>query len=143
MYIAGDRLRGICPLRLISSDHVADRNTKKRFSDFKVLMRMIEDKVKEVGAWNEAATLENASRMYENGKSAIALDASSEKGNARRVGALAWRTVLNAIKNKSKKPRTGKRGRKDESDDEAEIMDDDDDNDELNSLPSKKRRDQN
>lgn len=115
LFVSGDRLRGIPPLRLISSEHVADKNTKKRFSDFKVLMRMIEEQVRAADEWTDATTLENASRMYEIGKSAISLDAKSNRGYSRRVGALTWRTVLKTLQSKKGKA-SSKRRRSDNLD---------------------------
>ena len=134
LYIVGNPLLGYPPLRLVTSDHVCDRNTRKRFSDFKKLMRMIEEKVKESGAWTEEANSANAVRMYELGKAAVALPGKSSCGYTRRSGDLGWRYVLKMKQQgPSKRPRTNE-------EDEDEVDEDDLDEDEVASvLPARKR----
>ena len=98
LYIAGNAAQGVRPLRLISGDHVCDKNVKKRFSDFKTLMRMIERKVRDDGRWSDEATIANAEAMFEVGKVAVQLGVKSEKGYSRRNGGLAWTTILKVLR---------------------------------------------
>lgn len=113
LYIAGNPAQGIRPLRLISADHVCDKNVKKRFSDFKTLMGMIECKVQKEGQWSDLPTIATAEAMYEVGKGAIQLSVKSAKGYNRRGGALVWTTILKVLREQNLVSRVKKsRGRR-------------------------------
>ncbi len=121
LFIAGNPCQGVRPLRLVSGDHVCDKNVKKRFSDFKTLMRMVEQKVRDEGQWSDAETIANAEQMFEIGKVAVELPSKSRKNYTRRNGNLAWTSVLKVLREEKRvaKPVRGKkRGRREEEEEE-------------------------
>lgn len=100
LYIAGSATSGFPPLKYVGAEHVCDKNTKKRFHEFKGLMKTIEARVTEKGKWRDDRTVEAALEMYEAGKDAVQIGAKSQKARERRVGMLSWRTVWNEVSQK-------------------------------------------
>ena len=110
LYIAGNPAQGIRPLRLISAEHVSSRNGKKRFSDFKTLMKSMEEKVREDGRWSDVETIANAEEMYPFGSVAVDLPRKSHKNYTRRPGNLAWTSVLKILREEGKIGQKKKKG---------------------------------
>jgi hypothetical protein len=125
LFVAGNPAQGVRPLRLVSGEHVCNKNAKKRFSDFKTLMGMVEQKVRDEGRWSDAETIVNAEEMFEIGKVAIQLPPRSQKNYSRRNGNLVWTSVLKVLREEKRVARIRpahrqKRGRQESEDDDED-----------------------
>ena len=56
-YLCGNESRNYPPLRLVTPEDMASKNLRKRLSDFKFLMRAIEDRVKAADKWIESPSV--------------------------------------------------------------------------------------
>lgn len=95
----------IPPLRRLDFCDMPTRNMRKRFSDFRKLMELIEGQAKSSGLWprsdqkhwKEHLTVEEARAMFEQVAADFEPKSTSTKGRARRISQLSWNTVYKEL----------------------------------------------
>lgn len=103
----GDKTKGYPPYRLLTaSDMPATKSIKPRFCEFRKLMVMFEDYLKETGFWMAPATEEDTARLF--GVLADGLDLYSTQGYKRntRPEQRSWRTTLKTLESWKKSKRS-------------------------------------
>ena len=102
-WVCGDREKELPPLRSLSPDDMSSKNMRKRLSDFKFLMQIIEEKIKEIGEWKDNVTVQEANEMFAKCKHLVLVqDNVSEKMRKRRPEQIKWSTMVNLIRKKQR-----------------------------------------
>ena len=130
LYVVGIPSEGIAPLRFATGSDFSVQNAAKRFSDFSVLMGMIEAEVQKGRGWSDVVSLTESARMFEIGKVAISLPNKSKRGYQSRNGEKIWTSVLKDLRASKKVPKTkvaSKRARAADSEDSNDSDLDDED----------------
>lgn len=102
-YCCGNQGEGYPALRTLKSVDLSNVNAKKRLSDFRFLMNIIEEKVKEAGRWVAVPTLLQANVMYDAVKDEVLPKPQGKK--RARPGEMEWTSVVTMLRTASKRAR--------------------------------------
>ncbi|KAG7355328.1 D-tyrosyl-tRNAtyr deacylase [Nitzschia inconspicua] len=105
-WMCGDRQKRYPPLRNLSRDDMPSTNMRKRLSDLRYLMQLVEKMVEEQGKWIANPSIEQANEMFEVGKDVLDISDFSEKGRKRRGLQMKWTSMVTQVRNKRKSHRT-------------------------------------
>ncbi|KAG7350981.1 hypothetical protein IV203_010341 [Nitzschia inconspicua] len=105
-WMCGDPQKQYPPLRNLRKDDMPNTNLRKRLSDFRYLMQLIEERVEEKGKWIAHPSIEQANEMFEAGKDILDISDVSEKGRKRRGLQMKWSSMVTQVRNKRKSQRT-------------------------------------
>jgi hypothetical protein len=89
--------RGYPPLRFCSNKDIHMINSKKRFSEYRKLMEMLEQAVRDRGLWKDNPDIRETVLMYQAVKDVIELPTITPKGRKRRNAQLQWKTVYKKL----------------------------------------------
>jgi len=101
-YLCGDPARGYPPIRVIPPEDMPSSNLRKRLSDFKFLMRTLEEHVKAADRWIDRPTIAHANEMFYIGASALQLSFSDESSN-KRSSQTKWLTLVKHLRSSKKR----------------------------------------
>lgn len=102
-WVCGDREKELPLLRSLTPDDMSSKNMRKRLCDFKFLMQIMEEKVKEIGEWKDNITVQEANEMFAKCQQLVLVqDTVSEKMRKRRPEQIKWSTMVNLIRKKQK-----------------------------------------
>jgi len=102
-WICGDRGKELPPLRNLSPDDMSTKDLKKRLSDFKYLMGLLEREAREKGLWKNDATVQEAIDMFESCKeNVLNLEGKSENNRRRRPEQIKWTTMVHLVRKKQR-----------------------------------------
>ena len=102
-YMCGDSSKGYPPLRKVTERDIFQKSTRKRFCDFKFVMKFLECKARDDGIWLDEPTVIQANSIYERVKSVVEVRITPQN-RKRRVGQLSWKTVANVLRAKKLRP---------------------------------------
>ncbi|KAG7340343.1 hypothetical protein IV203_023886 [Nitzschia inconspicua] len=105
-WMCGDRQKRYPPLRNLSRDDMPSTNMRKRLSDLRYLMQLVEKRVEEQGKWIANPSIEQANEMFEVGKDVLDISDVSEKGRKRRGLQMKWTSMVTQVRNKRNSHRT-------------------------------------
>ncbi|KAG7357686.1 hypothetical protein IV203_002374 [Nitzschia inconspicua] len=107
-WMCGDRQKRYPPLRNLSRDDMPSKNMRKRLSDLRYLMQLVEKRVEEQGKWIANPSIEQSNEMFEVGKDVLDISVVSEKGRKRRGLQMKWTStsMVTQVRNKRKSHRT-------------------------------------
>lgn len=94
LYVCGDRSKGYPPFRFLQPPDMSTKNLRKRLSDFKFLMQVLEKKVKVLEKWIATPSLEQANEMFV--AASPVLESAFRK--TQRSSQLQWSTVVNKVR---------------------------------------------
>ena len=104
------------PLRFVPAIDMSTENKRKRHSDFKVMMGVIEKKVKEEESlWVLRPTIQQANEMFSAVSTDLGIPERTPKNRLRRISELSWKTALTEVR--SKRPRAGNDSLEEEDED--------------------------
>jgi len=89
---------GLRPFRTLIPDELRTDALKRQLTELRFMMRRIEEAVKRQGTYTVNPTLEEANRMYEIGKSAIAIPDQTATDRQRRKPQLSWTYVVQIVR---------------------------------------------
>lgn len=105
LWTSGNISLGYPPFRMLAPDDMPTPNMRKRFSDLKQLMCMLDSEAKGRDVWpndagipKERLTVDEAVLVFSRVADVVTLDARTSKGRARRQAEMAWTTVYKAWK---------------------------------------------
>lgn len=105
LWTCGNVSLGYPPFRMLGPDDMPTSNMRKRFSDLKQLMRMLESEAERLAIWPKDAgvpkdrlTVDEAVLLFSRVADIVTLDPHTNKGRARRQAEMAWTTVYKAWK---------------------------------------------
>ncbi|KAG7371051.1 protein-L-isoaspartate O-methyltransferase [Nitzschia inconspicua] len=78
----------------LSRDDMPSTNMRKRLSDLRYLMQLVEKRVEEQGKWIANPSIEQANEMFEVGKDVLDISDVSEKGRKRRGLQMKWTSMV-------------------------------------------------
>lgn len=100
-YLCGDPANGIPPVRMLTFSELGSKvNERKRLSDFKNVMSLLENRAKELGIWpqeNVNFSVTQANELYEQVRDVLPDEEFSTKMRKRRQDQVTWRTMSNRI----------------------------------------------
>ena len=105
-WCVGDESNGYPPLKRLTPDELATKNLKKRLSDFKFLMKKIEDRATQLGLSKANPTEEEAIEIYNACCDVIPIASTTETGKRRRIGQLTWLTAVDILRSSTKASKT-------------------------------------
>jgi hypothetical protein len=102
LWMCGHTAHGYMPLRHLESIDLNIKDSKKRLSDLRFIMHMLEEKAQEEGVWSgQRPSLLQANEMYDACKIVVEVPIETEnKKRKRRREQLTWRTVVNLLRRK-------------------------------------------
>ena len=89
---------GLRPFSTLEPTELRTGALKRRLTEFRFMMKRIEEAVKRQGTYTVNPTLEEANRMYEIGKSAIAIPDQTATDRQRRKPQLSWTYVVQIVR---------------------------------------------
>lgn len=118
LWASGNVSLGYPPFRMLGPDDMPTANMRKRFSDLKQLMRMLESEAERRAIWpNDAGvpkdklTVDEAVLLFSRVADIVTLEPHTNKGRARRQAEMAWTTVYKAWKSNKFQERGASRKR--------------------------------
>lgn len=107
LYMCGNAVEGVHPVRDVGFDHFCDLQTRKRASELFKLMRIIEDYLREKEQFEDTSDVDAAMKMFDLGKESLNIPSKTEKSRSGRVWQLGWRRafVIIQLQRKKKEPR--------------------------------------
>jgi hypothetical protein len=102
LWMCGHTAHGYMPRRHLESIDLNIKDSKKRLSDLRFIMHMLEEKAQEEGVWSgQRPSLLQANEMYDACKIVVEVPIETEnKKRKRRREQLTWRTVVNLLRRK-------------------------------------------
>lgn len=93
-----DTARNLPALKMIKSNDIADLKIRKRFSDLKYAMTLIQDYLTENGAWIENPTSLQANEMLAIAQEHIGVSVTTPQTRNRRIAQMKWTTVVKEMR---------------------------------------------
>jgi len=93
-----DQKKSYPPIRQLTAADMSTTNKKKRLSQFRSLMKKVEQHARSRGDWPETPTQEVAAEMFKLGVQV--LDMGDE---APRIDQFTWRTIANRVEKRARK----------------------------------------
>jgi len=97
-YCCGDPAVQYPPLRSLLPTDMPTNAIRKRFSDFKWLMRKIEQQAERAHLMGVEMTIEEATRAYNICRGAVQVPELTEKRRKRRVGQMQWTSTVKVLR---------------------------------------------
>lgn len=97
LWVCGSPDDRIPPLRYVQSTDIGNTNTRKRFSDLRFLMSLLEKDDVLKGLKIRQLTSVYACTAFDTIESTIAVNVSTRCNRVRRTSQLSWRTVVNEL----------------------------------------------
>jgi hypothetical protein len=152
LWVSGSIEKKYPPLRLLSPTDMPTLNTRKRYSDLKTFMSVLESDAKRgrkacwprlpSGAWKHSLTVAEARDVFKKVAGSVSISNSTNKGRKRRIEQLAWSSHFKEWKALQSLPQLDDDGDADVDDDDDDDNDDDenDDNDDNDNDEGYKKR---
>ena len=102
-WCCGDADQGLPPLKSLQPTDLQTRNARKRLSDLKFLMAIIESKAVELSKMKPRLNIVEAIEIFEACKDEVDVPETSSKNRKRRTSQLSWITVA-TLKRKKEAP---------------------------------------
>lgn len=90
LYCVGDTASGCPPLQLVLPSDITNLNAKKRFCEFRALMRRFRARVEERGLWVEEPTAMQAEDMFDAAQAAVEVPVELPHGWSKQPEDLDW-----------------------------------------------------
>jgi hypothetical protein len=104
-WCCGNAAIGTMPLYKLHPQDVMSKNARKRLSDYRFLMKKLEDASKQIGYKQGKLTLEECNRLYEQAKCVSNIDKFTDKNRKRRINQLSWLSVVKLLRFREKSNR--------------------------------------
>jgi hypothetical protein len=101
-WMCGSRTKHYPPLRKCKPSDISNRTTRKRFSEYKILMNMLEVEARRHPPWVETPTIDQANRQFGLIKHIVSISEITEKNRSRRVGQISWTTVVRLLREENR-----------------------------------------
>jgi hypothetical protein len=105
-WCCGDLKRNIVPFRNFESRDMSKQNSRKRLSDFKFLMNILEDEAKKKHLWKASINISDANSIFYQVSQVLDIQAASKMNRKRRLPQMQWRTLVKELRISQKKRRT-------------------------------------
>ena len=99
-WCCGDPFKGYLPLKYVQPQDIYNLKARRRLSDFRFLMKLVEEEATRLGIMKSNPTVEEAIEIFERCKYAVEVDDESLQHRKRRVAQLAWITVATELRKK-------------------------------------------
>lgn len=99
----GDETAGIAPFRLLQPSDMPTNEQQARLADLRFLMMPIENKVRDLGLWQDNPSTETVTSWLEAVKDTLWLDDNANVGRKRPLEQLPWVTLASELQSKRRK----------------------------------------
>lgn len=97
-WCCGNPAKEYPPLLSIRPSEISNPAVRKRYSDYKFIMMIIQSAAIDTGTWIRPATAIQANRMFTLNENALRLPAVTSKNRERRIGQLQWTSVAKELR---------------------------------------------
>ncbi|TMW57620.1 hypothetical protein Poli38472_003545 [Pythium oligandrum] len=99
LWCRGDPVKGYKPLRQLETSDVPTKNTRKRLSDLRFLMRHIESLLIKLNVWRESPSEEEANQMLRAAFDKLPLADVAANGRKRQPDDIKWHSAVSIMRN--------------------------------------------
>jgi hypothetical protein len=98
LYCSGNAELQYPPLRILTPADMPTRDSRKRLSDYRFLMRKLEGRLRRDGAWVPEPTLDDCNTMFDAAADEITVPEWTAGQRKRRLTQLKWTTLVKVLR---------------------------------------------
>ncbi|OWZ03936.1 hypothetical protein PHMEG_00024251 [Phytophthora megakarya] len=103
LWVCGNKVKRIPPIRLLDGRAMPDRKMQKRLSQLRYGMTTIERSVESKGLLPCGQTIEEATQAFVTSADSVGVDDTTDRSSKQRQGQLSWATFEKLLRKKQKK----------------------------------------